>query len=483
MKAPVKSNPNWLNLKAVNASKAGTQKSTAAVAKNTVNYSRLTPTEYKANQDSLYLYNTQKEFNNQFKKYFTKAEGPSSDMPDIKQLFQKAKTATPSKTEAIEKAKQDNKKEAATSLVTDIKNNFLTNPKVKEKEIIKIYRTGINNYNNQRFPKGTGTIEKQKLDRALKNENNSFVQDSYEVSQTLSSGSFTPNSKANFKFDMLGSDSKDRKHGVEKVKNKDVVKNTEYSEATIGEFNDGETPFNTKNNKQLARRYFIPHYDVVNDKIKPVSYEKYYQSLSATELKPVDKSSEEFNDMKRYYSKDPKKNIGNYLNKNFKTKSESGGDSDPVHDPSSFSYDDINQANSKLPIYKKPREVIYDDKETPVSKSPTKIPIKAVLKKPIEETKRETYTPPIEIQSRGIVTQQPTLPLKEPTPFNIIPIKPTFVKEDISKGDTIAPTKTKSKVGLLDFLNENKKTERVSFGSRGNKPTNQHKGGWYNTRR
>lgn len=461
------SNPNWVNLKA---------------SKNTVKYSKLSPAEYKANQDSLYLYNTQNELNNQFKKYFTKPEGPSSDIPSIKQLMQKVKTATPSKTEAVEKAKQENREKVTTNFVTDIKDNFLTNPKVKEKEIIKIYRSGINNYNNQRFPKGTDITERQKLDRALKKETNSFVQDSPEVPQTLSSGSFTPNSKANFKFDMLGSDSKDRKHGIEKVKNKDVIKNTEYSEATIGEFNDGEIPFNIKNNKQVARRYFIPHYDVTHDKIKPVGYEKYYQSFAATELAPVDKSSEEFNDMKRYYNKYPKNNIGNYLNKNFTNKSESGGDSDPVSNPSSFSYDDINQANSKLPVYKKPRVIEYDDKEVPIVKKPiSKTPVKASTVEP----KREVI-PPIQFESRGMrEIEYKNEPKKLPL-FNSIYNSPTvkkeITKEEIDKKDIIAPSKVKNNTGLLDFFNQNKKTERVSFGSRGNKPTNQHKGGWFNTR-
>lgn len=440
---------------------------------NTVKYSRLSPAEFKANQDSLYLYNTQNEFNNQFKKYFTKPEGPSSDTPTIKQLLQRVKTATPSKAEAVAKAKQDDRMKTTTSFVTDIKDNFLTAPKVKEKEIIKIYRSGINNYNNQRFPKGTDVTERQKLDRALKNEANSFVQDSPEVPQTLSSGSFTPNSKANFKFDMLGSDSKNRKHGIEKVKNKDVIKNTEYAEATIGEFNDGEIPFNIKNNKQVARRYFIPHYDVTHDKIKPVGYEKYYQSLAATELAPVDKSSEEFNDMRRYYNKYPKNNIGNYLNKNFTNKSESGGDSDPVSKPSSFSYDDINQANSKLPIYKKPRDIIYDDKPTP-DKKVTSV-LKKTEPKPVVREK-ETVSPKIEprlskseaLYSTPSFTTQPAKVVNKTS-------TPTPVKTDTTT------VKDKPKMKISDFLRGGtRKTERVSFGTKGNKPTNSHKGGWMN---
>jgi hypothetical protein len=397
--------------------------------------------------------------------------------------LQRVKTATPSKAEAVAKAKQDDRMKTTTSFVTDIKDNFLTAPKVKEKEIIKIYRSGINNYNNQRFPKGTDVTERQKLDRALKNEANSFVQDSPEVPQTLSSGSFTPNSKANFKFDMLGSDSKNRKHGIEKVKNKDVIKNTEYAEATIGEFNDGEIPFNIKNNKQVARRYFIPHYDVTHDKIKPVGYEKYYQSLAATELAPVDKSSEEFNDMRRYYNKYPKNNIGNYLNKNFTNKSESGGDSDPVSKPSSFSYDDINQANSKLPIYKKPRTINYDDKETPVVKKPIvrTSTVKPIVK-PVTESKREIITP-LQFESKGPKLIESKTEPKELPAFNPPAVKKEITKEEIDKKDIIAPSKVKSKSSLLDFFNQNKKTERVSFGSRGNKPTNQHKGGWFNNRR
>lgn len=474
MKAPVKSNPNWLNLKAVNASKAGTQKSTATVAKNTVNYSRLTPAEHKANQDSLYLYNTQKEFNNQFKKYFTPSEATRSKDATLQDAINAVKKITPSKEEVKAKTNQTTRKETATNLVSDTKDAFSTVSDIKNKSIIELHNTGYTNENRKRFPKEYGKSEHMKLQESLKNKPNSTIENTSHYGLSLTKGSFIPNSVANNSIGLGGDDTKNRIHGINRVRNKDVIKNTEYSETTLGENNNGNTTLfehvaDNKNDDKKVRRYFIPHYDVVHDKIKPIGYEKYYQSLPEATIYPTS----------RYDNKIKRGEYDKY-NKNFDSWS---NNNETVSDPSSFRYDDVNQANSKLPIYKKPREVIYDDKETPVSKSPTKIPVKPVLKKPIEETKRETYTPPIEIQSRGIVTQQPTLPLKEPTPFNIIPIKPTFVKEDISKDDTIAPTKTKSKVGLLDFLNENKKTERVSFGSRGNKPTNQHKGGWYNTRR
>ena len=134
-------------------------------------------------------------------------------------------------------------------------------------------------------------------------------------------------------------------------------------------------------------------------------------------------------------------------------------------------------------FYFKPRTINYDDKETPVVKKPiVKTSTVKPTVKPVTESKREIVTP-LQFESKGPkLIESKTEPKELPT-FNPPAVKKEISKEEIDKKDIIAPSKVKSKSSLLDFFNQNKKTERVSFGSRGNKPTNQHKGGWFNNRR
>lgn len=374
---------------------------------NTVKYSKLSPAEFKANQDSLYLYNTQEKFNDVFKRHFNGKPIPFKDSD---------KTPKLNPLEVFRKAREEG------AQMPKFKSQVKTKGVIEQRSPI-MFKARLTN----------AEFEKSKSEQRTQLSKNRNDADENNRARELKSGYFKPNSVANSGFLDIDNDSVNKKHGTLKRQSGDIVKNEDWAETTLGEVNNTRNLFNgfTKSD-QKVRRYSFPHYDVVHPKIKPVSYEKYHSGY-------ISGTAEE----------------------------------EDALDPSSNWYDDGSLFNHTLPKYKKPRDIIYDNKPVPDKKV---VPVLKKTEPKPSVIEKQTVSPKIEprlskqevLQSIPSFTTQPVRVVnKTPTP---VP-----VKTDVSV------VKNKPKMKISDFLRGGtRKTERVSFGTKGNKPTNSHKGGWFN---
>jgi hypothetical protein len=384
---------------------------------NSVKYSELKPAEYKANQDSLYLYNTQEKFNDVFKRHFNGKSIPFKDSD---------KTLKLNPLELFRKAKEEG------AQIPKFKTQVKTKGVIEQRSPI-MFKARLT----------TDEFEKSKSEQRTQLDKNRNHNDTNNRARVLKVGHFTPNSAANSGFLDIDNDSVNKKHGTLRRQSGDIVKNEDYVDTTLGEVNNTRNLFNgfTKSD-QKVRRYSFPHQDVVHPKIKPVSYEKYHSGYISGTVEEED-----------------------------------------ALDPSSNWYDDGSLFNHTLPKYKKPRDIIYDNVEE-------KKPIRLVEKKPTVVLKKKEPTVTREVHDtelitpRGMIKQEPLRSNQEPIPVPV-PAKTPIVgklKTNPTKLDEAVKKKARVRNGLFDFLTPRftRKTDRVSFGSVKNNPTNQHKGGTTN---